>query len=111
MTTSPKARLEVTRPRTWFGVLRRLDVLVDGERRARLRRGERAELEVDEGDHVLQVRMDWCTSPEVLVSCRRGSVRAFRCRMPGPIAALAAVRSRHDSAFELVPCKDDRTAS
>ncbi len=84
-------------------MFRRLNVCLDGDKRAGLRPGDSAEIEVDEEEHVLQIQMDWFTSPEVTVACSGDSVRAFTCRMPGPFSALIRIFSGPDSAFGLVP--------
>ena len=95
------ARILVARPRSWFGLARRLDVLLDGRVQARLRMREVAEFDVQDGGHTLQLKMDWCTSREVRVCCAAGSVHSFTCKMPRP--GLATILSRYETAFDLVP--------
>ena len=103
---TPEATISITRPREWFGRFRKLGVLVDREVVARLKIGETVDLEVAPGQHLLQVKMDWCTSQEVQVCLEAGVHRRFICRSPGPWRASKMVFSCPHSLFELVPAEE-----
>jgi hypothetical protein len=47
------------------GWARKLAVKVDDEIVATLRPGERRSVEIGAGRHVVQAKMDWCTSPQL----------------------------------------------
>lgn len=49
-------------------------VLVDGEERARLALGQDVELRLDEGEHAIQVQIDWCLSRPFLIEPGRDEV-------------------------------------
>jgi len=59
--------------------LRAYKVLIDGEARARLRRGGTVELEVQPGRHVVEMKVDWCSSPEVTVDLEPGQTAHLYC--------------------------------
>jgi hypothetical protein len=61
------AVLTITRASDSAGLLRRMKVQVDGVTVARLRPSRTATVEVGPGPHVVQARMDWCSSPTVMV--------------------------------------------
>ncbi len=62
------SKLVFTRPSgLQAGIARRLPVRVDGEVVATLRPGERQAVEISPGHHVVQAKMDWCTSPPLPV--------------------------------------------
>jgi len=103
---SDSARIRLTRTQQWFGRFRGLAVLVDGEKRARLRCGQTVELEVPAGEHVVQVAMDWCRSTPLSVDCAPGSVHGFTCVMPGAGQGRGAVVARPGAAFLLVPDRE-----
>ena len=62
--------LVVQRPQEWFGVLRDLKVIVDGKRVGGLRPRQYLSMDLPDGRHTVQGRMDWCT-------CRPFEVSVF----------------------------------
>ena len=59
--------------------LRAYKVLVDGEVQARLRRGGTVEVEVKPGRHVVEMKVDWCSSPEVTLDLEPGQTARLYC--------------------------------
>jgi hypothetical protein len=59
--------------------LRRYDVLVDGDRVGKLRRGESAVFAVRPGRHRFQLKIDRSGSPEVEVDVLSGTTVWFKC--------------------------------
>lgn len=59
--------LTITRASDSAGLFRRMQVRVDNETVARLRPKQSETVEVGPGPHVVQARMDWCSSPTIIV--------------------------------------------
>jgi hypothetical protein len=59
--------LTITRTSDSAGLLRRMQIEVDNKTAARLRPNRTKTIEVGSGPHVVQARMDWCSSPTVVV--------------------------------------------
>ena len=64
------ATITFRRSTQWFGIIRRLKVLVDGVERAALRGGQVAQVEVLAGEHVVKTKMDWCFSNTMKIDCK-----------------------------------------
>lgn len=73
------ARVSLYRERVaWADIFRAYTLLVDGVARGTVKQGETLEIELSPGDHRLQMKIDWATSPELSVSGDRDV--ALRCR-------------------------------
>lgn len=82
--------LRVTRPAGPHRDARRsYRLLVDGEERGRLAPGDRLDVRLPTGPHVVRAAIDWTGSPEVAVQVRRGRRTALRVQPAGP--AVTAV--------------------
>ncbi len=101
MTSS--THIAFNRPREWFGRFRKLAVLVDGEVAARVGIGETAVIGVMPGQHRLQAKMDWCTSPELEILVEENVTRHFRSKSPSWWRAPKMMRTQPDSFFQLLP--------
>jgi hypothetical protein len=66
-------------------------VLLDGKETRRLVFGETVEIEVEPGQHRLQIRIDWSGSNERHVTVKAGECAEFVCRPSG--AAWSAWRT------------------
>ncbi|MEV7216923.1 hypothetical protein AB0O31_28010 [Kitasatospora cineracea] len=78
--TGSGSRLLVSRDRTrkrdkW----RAYRVLVDGVVVGKVRRGGSVAVEVPTGRHMIQVKIDWCGSPKVLVTVGTGREYRMKC--------------------------------
>lgn len=60
-------KLTIVRASDSAGMFRRMQVRVDDETVARLRPQQSATVEVGPGPHMVQARMDWCSSATVIV--------------------------------------------
>jgi hypothetical protein len=69
----------------WKDRLRGYRVVVDGETVAQVKRGQRVDLPVKPGEHLVHLEVDWCRSPEVRVNAVAGEVVELFC---GPSGAL-----------------------
>jgi hypothetical protein len=68
------ARLLISRPRQYVDILRRYVILVDGERVAKIRRGQTSELELPSGRHRITSRIDWCRSNAIEIEAESDGV-------------------------------------
>ena len=64
----------------WVDRLRAYRILVDGQERGKVSRGESLELAVEPGAHVVQARIDWCRSPILEVNLTAGERADIECR-------------------------------
>jgi hypothetical protein len=60
--------LTITRASDSAGLLRRILIQVDNETVARLRPNRTETVALGPGPHVVQARMDWCSSPPVTIN-------------------------------------------
>jgi hypothetical protein len=65
-------------------LLRSYAVIVDGEQVAKIRRGQRLELPVAAGRHVIFLKIDWCKSPNVEFEAQPGEKIQLTCAPGGP---------------------------
>lgn len=73
------ARLRLYREKVaWADLLRAYTLLVDGAARGEVKQGETLEIELPPGEHRVQMKIDWATSPELVVSGDRDV--DLRCR-------------------------------
>ena len=89
------------------------DVLVDGEIAARIGPGQRVVLDVNEGNHTLALRVQWCGSQPMQVNVTSRSNHAFNIALSatGIRKALAiwyVTLGRH-SFLRLVPMSEQRS--
>ena len=54
-------------------------VLVDGEERGTVKHGVGVEIEVAPGNHEVQMKVDWATSPPLEVTLAEGERAEFEC--------------------------------
>lgn len=66
------ARLRLFRePALWVDRLRAYTLLIDGEPKAAIRQGKTVEIELAPGPHTIRMKIDWATSPELVVDGSR----------------------------------------
>ena len=98
--------IEVRRPGAgWRDRYRSYKLLVDEVEVGRIKRGDTARLEVDPGDHVIQVGIDWKLSAEVVVDGDGPGVIRLVCG-PSGYAFTDAFR-RGDDAWLFLRQEDD----
>jgi hypothetical protein len=73
------ATIAVSRPSRWQNKFRPYQVLLDGTAIGTVRNGQDAQFPVPPGHHRIQLRIDWCTSPELPVSLIPGERAGFEC--------------------------------
>lgn len=77
-------RVRVHRQSAYNSAVRTFTVLVDGERRAKLRNGRTVDVEVSPGAHVVQVRMSFMSSPAFDITAGEHDVD-LECRIVGGV--------------------------
>lgn len=82
------SQIQLKRGKAWQDMLREYRVLVDGKHVASI--GEKSEVTVPitPGKHVVQLSVDWCTSPKVEVTVEQGQTLPMGCG-PNSNALLA----------------------
>ena len=72
----------------WVDRLRAYRILVDGQERGKVSRGESVVLDVEPGAHEVQARIDWCRSPVFQLELAAGEQAHLECRpnASGPTA-------------------------
>lgn len=68
----------------WRDRLRRYQVIIDGELVAWIKRGERLDLPVTPGRHMVQLRISWASSPRLGLEVPAGEIVALECA-PGHV--------------------------
>lgn len=58
-------KLILSRKKEWQNKAKSFKVYLDGEKRATISNGEIKEIEMEPGKHQLQLKVDWCSSPEI----------------------------------------------
>ena len=71
--------VRVRRSRDFFGRLRRLQVLIDGEVRLRLAYGEEKSVVLAPGPHTFQAKMDWVKSPKLILETQVNDRLSLDC--------------------------------
>jgi len=74
-------------PGGWRDSRRSYSVVLDGQKVAKVRRGERLELPVLVGRHEIYLKIDWCTSQTVELEATPGAVIEMFCE-PEPEGAF-----------------------
>ena len=75
-----QARIRILREaQSWADALRKYRVLLDGKRVGNIENGGALTLEVEPGRHQLQMRIDWASSPRVLVEVGPGKEAVLGC--------------------------------
>ncbi|MBW3083826.1 hypothetical protein KEM60_00003 [Austwickia sp. TVS 96-490-7B] len=73
--------LHIARSRgEWVNAIRRFTIIVDGEMRARLRRGESVYVPLESGKHEVRLRLDRSASPSIMVELSDGETQSFLAR-------------------------------
>ncbi|ATH94106.1 hypothetical protein ACH95_18935 [Bacillus glycinifermentans] len=74
--------VEVNRTSQYINKMRRFSVLIDGVEAGKIKDGGRLRIDLQPGEHVIQVKINWCTSQTVRFTLDEGEVLKFRCGSP-----------------------------
>ncbi|OKI99178.1 hypothetical protein [Kitasatospora sp. CB01950] len=79
-------------------------ILVDGAAVATVRRGKSVSVDLPPGPHTVRLKIDWCASPEVVVTVAAGAERRLEC---GPQTSeagnLSLITAERDNYLWLRP--------
>jgi len=80
------------RPPGYTDIFRAYEILLDGQPIGNIKRGESVEFDVEQGEHVLQLRIDWLTSNTEIFHTMDGPAK-FTCgsNFDGKKILLAAI--------------------
>lgn len=96
------ARLLVKRvSKSWVDRYRAYEIVVNGEVRAQIRRGEQVTVEVDPGQVDAHLRIDWCKSRPVKLNLALGQVALITCRPRSLFTALYGVTVGRNDYIQL----------
>jgi hypothetical protein len=81
------AKIVLTRePKAWRDSLRSYGLIVDGERVAKIRQGQRIEHPLPPGEHEVYMKISWCQSPVLRLQAAPGEVISLHCAPGGSTA-------------------------
>src|SRR5438105_13908739 len=75
----------VHRSASWLDKVRAYQIFVDGKRVGSVKDGTEVAIETTAGIHTVQLRIDWCSSPELQLEVANGKVETVAC---GPNSKL-----------------------
>jgi hypothetical protein len=81
--------------------LRKYAVMVDGARTGSVGRDETVVVPVAPGQHHIRLKIDWCSSPEVIADVPMGSQIALTCEPTGGFQGFVAMVARPRSYLKL----------
>jgi hypothetical protein len=85
----------------WVDRFRAYQIVVDGETRAEICRGEAQEVEVDPGEVEVFLRVDWCKSRAMRVQIAPGVEARLACRSRSVLTALYGITIGRDDYVRL----------
>jgi hypothetical protein len=89
-------------------LLRRYQIEVDGRHLGSIRRGGEWQTRLAPGPHLVQLRIDWCTSPVLRLELATGQRVVLRCRPAGGwVSAWTAMTVGRSHYIELLPADRD----
>ncbi|MEC1431377.1 hypothetical protein P9C69_11780 [Bacillus subtilis] len=77
-----KTYIEMSRTSQYINKMREYSVLIDGAEMGTIKDGGRLRIDLPPGEHVIQVKIAWCTSPTLRFALAEGEVLKFRCGSP-----------------------------
>ena len=80
--------IRVTRGTGYRDAARAYKVLIDGAEAGTIRKNEEQRFEVPAGEHTLQMKVDWCKSPQLNVTIPEGGEASYVCT-PGGNSLMA----------------------
>jgi len=87
---APGTVITLTRPREITNSGRKYKIYVDGVKVATIGVGKTVQIPVAAGEHRVKAKLDWCSSPEVLINAVPGHVPALTVGTVGPYFNMLA---------------------
>ena len=98
------ATIQVFRPATKYrDRARKYELLVDGAPLAKISHGETVDLQVSEGHHAVQAKIDWATTPTVEIDVAADETVALRIAPGSGPAIVNVMRPSKYLTLEVVP--------
>ena len=69
--------LKITRSNEYANRFRNIQLVLDGEVITSISNGETKEMEISPGEHILQAKIDWCSSNKVTFSVPEHGSKSF----------------------------------
>lgn len=86
----------------WMDRAREYTVFVDGQQKAKIGNDDTVQIGVMPGSHTVQMRIDWCRSPEVPFTIEHGGIARMECRPNAkPLLALLYITVWRDRYIAL----------
>ncbi|MDN5388993.1 MULTISPECIES: hypothetical protein [Bacillus] len=77
-----EAYVEVNRTSQLMNKMRKFSVLIDGVEAGKIKDGGRLRIDLEPGEHEIQVKIDWCVSQALRFTLDEGEALKFRCGSP-----------------------------
>ncbi|KMM60067.1 hypothetical protein ACH95_09670 [Bacillus glycinifermentans] len=74
--------IEISRTSQYINKMRKFSVLIDGAEMGKIKDGGRLRIDLQPGEHFIQVKADWCISQSAKFTLHKGEVLKFRCGSP-----------------------------
>lgn len=73
------AIIEIFREGSYANSARYYKVYIDGEMVDKIRDGEKKQIELIEGEHVIYLKIDWVRSKKIIFKINNGEIIYFKC--------------------------------
>jgi hypothetical protein len=106
----PQAHITVTRADLLNGVLRKLDIYLDGRKIGNVAALQTQEFDVDPGTHEIYVKMDWAESPRLSLTLKSAELvdLGTKCRGGGGCVTLFYSFFNSKNLYTLYKLNNDR---
>ncbi|MGF7535830.1 hypothetical protein AAGG74_19455 [Bacillus mexicanus] len=74
--------IEISRTSQYINKLRGYSVEIDGAEMGNIKDGGRLRIDLQPGEHIIQVKIAWCTSQTLRFTLAEGEALKFRCGSP-----------------------------
>src|SRR5581483_828499 len=74
------AKIRIHREGAWADWLRSYKVVIDGQTLGTISNGKTVEFDVPDGQHELQLKIDWCSSRPLQFNAGSAAPATFECR-------------------------------
>lgn len=94
-----KAKIRITRRKDYFGMVRKLKVLIDKKHVGGVKWNKSEEFAVAPGMHYIRVKMDWCKSKPVTPRLKEGDMVEYEVITPAKGSVVGLFKQLWDLAF------------
>lgn len=97
------AKLIINRSSEYSNKLRSVGIYLDDKKIGDIADGESKEFEVEEGEHTLRAKIDWCRSNSINLKINSGEIVRFNLSGRNPFLSLFYITFGKDQYLELLP--------